>query len=126
MKAPTLIESHLEEAPFEELCDDSLVVGLVSPLALIILTQTTEPTDLPPISSLLLLTTPSILHAAYKSLGDLRGYNPSFGPNCAYLENMPRKIEWNTFLYYYFDFSMVFDKCKRALTFSAMILLVFS
>jgi len=39
---------------------------------------------------------------------------------------MPKKIEWTTFFDYYFDFSTVFDKCKRALTLFAMILLVFS
>jgi len=26
-KEPTLLESHLEEAPFEELCDDHMRVG---------------------------------------------------------------------------------------------------
>ena len=38
---------------------------------------------------------------------------------------MPRKIEWTTFLDYYFNFSMAFDKFKRALTLFAPSLPVF-
>ena len=38
---------------------------------------------------------------------------------------MPRKIEWTNFFDYYFNFSMTFDKFKRALTLFA-VLLVFS
>jgi len=47
-------------------------------------------------------------------------------PYCTYLEDMPRKIEWTTFFDYYFDFSMAFDKFKRALTLFVPSLLAFS
>jgi len=40
----------------------------------------TEPFDSMPISSLLLPTTPSYVHAFHESLGDIRGYNSSFDP----------------------------------------------
>ena len=36
------------------------------------------------------------------------------------------KIEWTTFFDYSFDFSVAFDQFKRALSFFAMISLVFS
>jgi len=106
------------------LCDKSLVVGAapsidhIDPIC-------TEPLDLTPISSPLFPTTPSYLHAFHESLGDIRGYNPSLDPYCAYLEHMPKKIEWTTFFDYYFDFFMAFDKFKRALTLFATSLLVF-
>jgi len=117
--------SSVEEAPFEELCDDSLVVHVahniehIDPIC-------TEPLDLTPISSLLLPTTFSHLHAFHESPGDIRGYNPSLDPSCAYLEDMPRKIEWTTSFDYYFNFSMAFGKYKTALTLFAQFLLVFS
>jgi len=66
------------------------------------------------------------LHAFYESLGDIRGYNPSLDPYYAYLEDMPRKFGWTTFVEYDFDFSMAFDKFKRALTLFATSLLLFS
>ena len=47
-------------------------------------------------------------------------------PCCAYLEDMPRKIESTTFFDSYFDVGMAFDKIKRALTLFAASLLVFS
>ena len=87
-----LVEPYLEETPFEELCDDSLVVGTapgidrIGPIC-------TEPLDLTPISSPLLSNTPSQLHPFHESLGDIQGYNPSLDPYCAYLEDMPRKNE---------------------------------
>jgi len=74
----------------------------------------------------MLPTNPSHLHAFHEPLGDIRGYNPSFDPYCAYIEEMPRKVEWTSFFDYSFDFSMEFDKCKRELTIFAWILLVFS
>jgi len=120
-----LVEPYLEEASFEELCDDSLVVGAapsidhINPIC-------SEPLDLTPISSPLLSTTPSHLHAFHESLGDIRGYNPSLDPYCTYLEDVPRKIMWNTFFDHDFDFSMAFDEFKRALTLFAPSLLVFS
>ena len=86
----------------------------------------TKPLDLTPISSPFLSTTPSPLHAFHESLGDIRGYNPSLDPYCAYLDDMPRKIEWTTFFDNDFDFSMAFDEFKRALTLFAPSLLVFS
>ena len=58
----TLVELYLEEAPFEELCDDSLVVGAapsidhIDPICI-------EPLDFTPISFPLLPATPSHLHA---------------------------------------------------------------
>ena len=82
--------------------------------------------DLAPISSPSLSTTPSHLHAFHESLGDIRGCTPSFDPYCVYLKDMPRKIVWGTFFDHVFNFSIAFDKCKRAMIFFTMILLVFS
>ena len=78
----------------------------------------TKSFDLVPISSSLLPTTPSYLQAFDESLGNIRGYNPAFDLYCAraYLEEIPRKIEWTTFFDYCFNFSTKFDKCKSALT----------
>jgi len=45
-----LVEPYLEEAPFEELCDDSLVVG-AAPIIEHIDPICIEPLDLSPISS---------------------------------------------------------------------------
>ena len=61
-----------------------------------------------------------------QSLGDTRGYNPSFDPCCAYLAGVPRKTLWSTFFDCTFDFSMAFDEFKRPLTFFASSFLVFS
>jgi len=121
----TLVEPYLEEALFEELCDDSLVVG-AAPRIEHIDPIWTEPLDLTPILSPSLPTTPTHLHAVHESLGDIREYNPFLDPYCAHLEDMPRKIEWTTFFDYYFDFSMAFDKFKRALSLFVPSLLVFS
>jgi len=120
-----LVGPYLEEAPFEELCDDSLVVS-AAPTIEHIDPIYTEPLDLSPISSPLLPTTCSHLHAFHESLGDIRGYNPSLDPYCAYLEDMPTKIEWTNFFDYYFNFFMPFDKFKRALTLFATFLPVLS
>ena len=49
-KEPTLVESHFEEAPFVELCDDSLVVSLIPRIELIDLICT-KPLDFAPTSS---------------------------------------------------------------------------
>jgi len=86
----------------------------------------TKSLDLTLISSPLLPTIPSHLHAFHESPSDAGGHNPSFDPYCAYLEDMPRKTKSTTFFDHYFDFSITFDKCKRALNFFAMILLMFS
>ena len=75
----------------------------------------TEPLNLTPISSSLLPTTPSNLHAVHESLGEIRGSYPSFGPCCSYLEDRPRKIMWSIFFDHAFDFSFAFDKFKRTL-----------
>jgi len=119
-----LVGPYLEEAPFEELCDDSLVVG-AAPSIEHIDPICAAPLDLTPISSPILPTMPSHLRAFHESLSDIRGYNPSLDPYYAYLEDMPRKIEWTTFFDYYFNFSMAFDKFKKALTLFATSLLVF-
>ena len=86
----------------------------------------TEPLDLVPISFPFLPTTPSHLHAFQESLGDTSGFHHSFDPYCAYLADSPRKIMWSTFFDRDSDFSMAFDKFKRALTLFAISLLVFS
>ena len=86
-KEPILVEPQLEEAPFEDLCDDSLVVGAIpsidytDPIC-------TEPLDSTRISSPLLPSTPSHLHAFHESLGDINGFHPSFDPCCVYLEDV--------------------------------------
>jgi len=70
-----LVEPFLEEAPFEELCGDTMMgsftpnIGLIDPIY-------TEPLDSMPISSHLLPTTLSHLHAFHESIGDIRGYCP--------------------------------------------------
>jgi len=87
-----LVEPYLEEARFEELCDDSLVVGAACSIEHIDPIYT-KPLDLTPILSPLLHILPSHMHAFHESLGDIQGYNPSLDPYCAYLEDMPRKIE---------------------------------
>ena len=76
-----LVEPYLEETPFEELCDDNLVVGAafsidhISPIC-------TEPLDSTPISPPYLPPRPTICmhNAFYKSLGDILGYSPSSNP----------------------------------------------
>jgi len=98
----TLVEPYLEEAHVEELSDDCLVVG-AAPSIEHIDPICTEPLDLTTISSPLLLTTPSRLHAFYESLCDIRGHNPSLNPYYAYIEDMPRKIEWTTFFCLFVD-----------------------
>ena len=60
------------------------------------------------------------------SLGDIRGYNLSFDPYCAYLEGVPRKMMWSTFFDHTFDFSMAFGKFKRPVTFLASSFVVLS
>jgi len=106
LKEPILVESHLEEAPFDELYDDSLVVGAtasfdhIDPIC-------TEPLESTPISSPVLPSDPSHLHAFHESLGDIRGYNPFLDPYCVYLEDLPRKVIWNTSFNHAFDFFYV-------------------
>jgi len=42
----------------------------------------------------------------FKSLGSLCGYDAALDQYCIDLEDMPRKIMWNTIFYFSFDFSM--------------------
>jgi len=72
----------------------------------------TEPFDSTPISRPFSPTTPSYVDAFHESLGDIR-----VDQYCAYLADMPRQIMWSTFFDHTFDFSMVFVKFKRPLTF---------
>jgi len=86
----------------------------------------TELLDLVPISSPFLPTTPTYLHAFQESLGDISGFHSSFDLYCAHLEDSPRKIMWSTVFDHHSNFSMAFDKFKRAQTLFAISLLVFS
>jgi len=62
----------------------------------------------------------------FESLGYSSGYDAALDPYCIHLVDMPRKILWNTFFAFSFDFSMVFSLSKRALTFFVMLLSVLS
>jgi len=120
-----LVEPHLEEAPLKELCGD-LVMGTDTPSIGPTDPIGNEPIDLIPPSSPLPPTIPSHLHALHESLCDIKGYNRSLGPYCAYLEDVLRKITWSTFFDHTFDFSMAFDEFKRPLTLFAVSFVVFS
>jgi len=124
-KELTLFDPHLEEASLVELCRD-LVMGIDTPSIEHIDPICHEPLDLTPTSSPLPPTTPFPVHALPESLGDIRGYNSSLDPYCAYLEDAPRKITWSTFFDNTFDFSMAFSKFKRPLTFFASSFVVLS
>jgi len=123
-KELTLVEPHPKQAPFVEFCGDIVMGGDTSSI------RRTNPIsyelfDLIPISHPLLTTTPHV-HAFHESLGYIRGYNSSFYPFCAYLQEVPRKIMWSTFFYHTFDFSMAFDEFKRPLTLPVPSSLLFS
>jgi len=62
----------------------------------------------------------------FVSLGYLNGYDATLDPYCLYLVDKPRKILWNTFFAFSFDFSMAFSLIKRALTFFVMLLSMLS
>ena len=103
MKELTLIKPYLEETPLEGSSGDNAIVGAASS------TEHIDPfciesLDLTHISSPLLRTTPSYLHAFQESLGDIRGHTPSFDPYCAYLKDVPRKIMCSTFFNHAFNF----------------------
>jgi len=66
------------------------------------------------------------LCAFLDSLGDIRGYHPSFDPYYAYLEDVPRKNMWSPFFDHTFDFSMAFDEFKRPVSLVASSFLEFS
>jgi len=59
---------------------------------------------------------------AFESLGYFSGYDTALDPYYIKLGGKPRKILWNTFFTFCFDFSMAFTLMKRALTFCALIL----
>ena len=61
-----MVEPCLEKAPFEELCGD-IVMGSTTPAIRLINPICTEPLDLISISSPLLPTTPSYVHAFHES-----------------------------------------------------------
>ena len=42
----------------------------------------------------------------FESLGNFSGYNATIDPYCINLVDKPRKIMWNTFIAFSFDFSM--------------------
>ena len=72
--------------------------------------------DSTPISSPLLPTTISYLHAFHESLGDIIGSHLIFEPYCVHLEDVPRKIMWTPFFDHAFDFFMALSKFKKTLT----------
>jgi len=117
-----LVARHLKEAPFAEFCGD-IELGCDTPSIEHIDPICSKLFDSTPVSSPLLPTTSSHLHAYHESLGDITGYNPSFDPYCAYLEDVPRRIMWSSF---FDDLSMAFNEFKRPLTLVAPSFLVFS
>jgi len=42
----------------------------------------------------------------FESLGYLSGYDAALDPYCIYIVDKPRKILWNTFFTFSFDFSL--------------------
>jgi len=62
----------------------------------------------------------------FLSLGYFCGYDASFDPYCMYLMDKPRKIMWNTFFAFSFNFSMALTLLKRALAFFVVIIFMFS
>jgi len=62
----------------------------------------------------------------FESLGYFSGYDAAFDPYCLYLVDKLRKILWNAFFVFSFDFSMAFSLIKRALTFFVLILCMLS
>jgi len=118
-----IVESYLEEAPFEEFHND-VEMGRATPSMGLIDSICIELLDSMPISSPFLPNLPSPLHAFHESLGDIRGPHPLFDPYCAYLEDVPRKMTWSTFFGHAFDFSMALTLFKRPLTLFAPPLLV--
>ena len=94
---------HLEEATFVEFCGD-IMMGSDTPSIEHIDPICSELFDSTPISSPLLPTTPSHLQEYHESMCDIKGYNPSFDPYCAYLEDVPRKIMCSPFFKHAFGF----------------------
>ena len=59
-------------------------------------------------------------------MGYFRGYNATLDPYCIDLVDLPRKILWNNFFSFSYDFSMAFDFLKRALIYFVFILCMLS
>jgi len=62
----------------------------------------------------------------FESLGYFSGYDAALDSYCIDLVDKLRKIMWNTFFDFCFDFSMVFTFIKRALIYFALILCMLS
>jgi len=62
----------------------------------------------------------------FLSLGYFCGYDASLDPYCIFLVDKPRKIMWNSFFAFCFDFSISFALLKRALTFFSVIIFMLS
>ena len=62
----------------------------------------------------------------FLSLGYFYGHDASLDPYCIYLVDEPIKIMWNTFFAFSFVFSIGSALLKRALTFFAVIIFMFS
>jgi len=62
----------------------------------------------------------------FESLDYFSGYDAALAPYCIYLVDKPRKILWNTFFTFSFDFSMAFTLIKRALVLFTFILCMLS
>jgi len=62
----------------------------------------------------------------FGSLGYFSGYDAALDPYCIYLVDKPRKIIWNTFFDFSFDFSIAFALINRAVTFFTLILCMLS
>jgi len=103
---------HLEEATFTEFCGD-VVMGGIKPSIRLIDPICDKALDLTPHFIPSTSHHPVSLLAYHESLGDIRGYNPSFDPYSTYLEDFLGKIIWSTFFDHTFDFSMAFDEFKR-------------
>jgi len=89
-KALVLVAPHLEEAPFADVYGDVVMggttpsIGLIEPIC-------NEPLDLTPLHPLY-FPPPPLICMLIMTLGDIKGYNPSFDPYCAYLKDVPRNI----------------------------------
>jgi len=62
----------------------------------------------------------------FESLGYLSRYGATLDPYCIYLVDKPRKILWNTFFAFFFDFSMTFSLMKIALIYFVLIICMLS
>jgi len=60
------------------------------------------------------------------SLGYFYGYNAFLDPYYMHLVDAPRKIIWNTFFDYSFDFSIIFGLMRKVLSFFKFFFLMLS